>query len=168
VLVGALEVEVAREAEPALAHDGVPRRARLEPHVEDVVHLLELAGGQLRSEAGGRPGIRGGVPAREQRQRLLARTEAAVRNTEPSGRRNAGIGKPQARWREMHQSGRDSSIPSSRFCPHSGTKRIRSWADSSASSRSARPSRASGRSTAMNHCSVQRKITGVFERQSWG
>ena len=41
VLIGTLEVEVGGVAEFAFAEHGVPRRTRFEPHVEDVVALLE-------------------------------------------------------------------------------------------------------------------------------
>ena len=71
------------------------------------------------------------------------------------------IGTPQARWREMHQSGRVSIMPRRRFCPVFGTKRVASTA---ASALSRRPVR----SMLMNHCGVLRKISGAFERQEWG
>ena len=37
---------------------------------------------------------------------------------------NSAIGTPQARWREITQSGRDSIMPVMRFCPCSGTQRV--------------------------------------------
>ena len=98
----------------------------------------------------------------------MARTLAEVRKVEPSAVRNAGIGSPHERWREMHQSGRDSSMPRRRLRPHSGVKPTSSATASSARPRSVFPSRFIGRSTPTNHCSVARKMTGVFERQSCG
>ena len=75
---------------------------------------------------------------------------------------NTGIGTPQARWREMHQSGRAAIMESRRLRPASGTKCVRAIA-SRAFSRMALPS-----SIAMNHCGVARKITGFFDRQECG
>ena len=47
------------------------------------------------------------------------------------------MGTPQARWREITQSGLDSIMPRSRFCPEAGTNSVSSMA-SSAVSRSVR------------------------------
>ena len=73
----------------------------------------------------------------------------------------SGIGTPQVRWREMHQSGRDSIMPVMRCSPHAGVHSTplmsRSvWARSCA------------RSMLMNHCGVARKITGDVWRQQCG
>ena len=53
-------------------------------------------------------------------------------STEPSGfsLTNTAIGTPQARWREITQSGRDSIMPVMRFSPCSGTQRVTLMADS--------------------------------------
>ena len=64
---------------------------------------------------------------------------------------SAGIGTPQARWREMHQSGRVRNMPVMRSRPQSGIQRT-PLASATAASR--RPS------MLMNHCDVARKITG--------
>ncbi len=47
-------------------------------------------------------------------------------STEPSGfsLMNTAIGTPQARWREITQSGRDSIMPVMRFCAGGGTQRV--------------------------------------------
>ena len=74
----------------------------------------------------------------------------------------AGIGTPQARWREMHQSGRLAIMPSMRAWPHDGIQRTRPRISSSARARR------SCESMAMNHCAVARKITGLWQRQQCG
>ena len=50
---------------------------------------------------------------------------------------NTVMGTPQARWREITQSGLDSTMPRSRFCPEAGTNSVSSMA-CSATSRSVR------------------------------
>ena len=71
------------------------------------------------------------------------------------------IGTPQARWREMHQSGRLSTIEPMRFLPCDGNQRVASIAASAFS-------RKPFFSMPMNHCGVARKITGALERQECG
>ena len=90
-------------------------------------------------------------------------------STEPSGfsLMNTAIGTPQARWREITQSGRDSIMPVMRFCPASGTQRVTEIA-CSARARSVSPCFAMSLSIAMNHCGVLRKMIGFFERQECG
>ena len=73
----------------------------------------------------------------------------------------AGIGTPQARWREMHQSGRLAIIPSIRARPQLGIQRV------SAMAFRARARRFCA-SMAMNHWAVARKITGLWQRQQCG
>ena len=91
----------------------------------------------------------------------------------PFSRTNTVIGTPQARWREITQSGLLSIMPVMRFWPCAGTQRVTSIA-SSARWRSVSPgtvlpsASAIGLSIAMNHCGVLRKITGFFERQECG
>ena len=82
------------------------------------------------------------------------------------------IGTPQARWREITQSGRLSIMPVMRFSPCGGTQRVALIA-ASARWRSVSPwlgcsTAAIGLSIAMNHCGVLRKITGFFERHECG
>ena len=52
---------------------------------------------------------------------------------------NTVMGTPQARWREITQSGLDSIMPRSRFCPEAGTNSVSAMA-CSATSRSVKPS----------------------------
>ena len=92
----------------------------------------------------------------------------------PFSRTNTAIGTPQARWREITQSGRLSIMPLMRFWPDGGTHCVTEIA-CSARARSVSPDLAlaaiPGRmslSIAMNHCGVLRKITGFFERQECG
>ena len=72
-----------------------------------------------------------------------------------------GIGTPQARWREMHQSGRPSTMDSMRLRPADGTQRVASMAERAVSRRPVFDME-------MNHCAVLRKMRGAFERQEWG
>ncbi len=80
---------------------------------------------------------------------------------------NTAIGTPQARWREITQSGRDSIMPLMRFSPCGGTQRVTSMA-CMARARKVSPGRSISLSMAMNHCGVLRKMTGFFERQECG
>ena len=77
------------------------------------------------------------------------------------------IGTPQARWREITQSGRLSIMPVMRFSPAAGTQRV-FLISRSAMSRSVSSKPSMGLSIAMNHCGVLRKITGFFERHECG
>ena len=92
-------------------------------------------------------------------------------STEPSAfsLMNTVIGTPQARWREITQSGRLSIMPVMRFWPCSGTQRVTLIACSANRARSAcAPRFAMSLSIAMNHCGVLRKMIGFFERQECG
>src|SRR5580765_7683891 len=85
----------------------------------------------------------------------------------------AGIGTPQTRWREMHQSGRFATMLYMRSCPHDGIHRTLLSTASIAASRSVRaPSPElpvpEDLSSAMNHCDVARKMTGLWQRQQCG
>ena len=85
---------------------------------------------------------------------------------------NTAIGTPQARWREITQSGRPAIMPVMRFCPAGGTHCVTEIACSARARRVspgfALPRIAMSLSIAMNHCGVLRKITGFFERQECG
>ena len=75
------------------------------------------------------------------------------------------MGTPQMRWREMHQSGRVAIMLEMRSSPQAGshfTLRI----SSSARLRSVPPG--SSPSIEMNHCSVARKMMGLWQRQQCG
>ena len=71
------------------------------------------------------------------------------------------IGTPQARWREMHQSGRFSIMPWMRSLPQAGIQFTLSMLSSAFFRRSFV-------SMEMNHCSVARKMTGFLQRQQCG
>ena len=90
-------------------------------------------------------------------------------STEPSptSRTNTAIGTPQARWREITQSGRLSIMPVMRFSPCGGTHAVCSIAVS-ARCRRVSAGLSMPLSIAMNHCGVLRKITGFFERHECG
>ncbi len=84
---------------------------------------------------------------------------------------NTVIGTPQARWREMTQSGRPSIMPRMRFSPEAGTHSVSPMAFRARSRRPWLPllgTPFTGLSSAMNHCGVLRKITGFCERQECG
>ena len=85
---------------------------------------------------------------------------------------NTAIGTPQARWREITQSGRLAIMPVMRFSPCGGTQRVTVIASQRAVRAACRrccvPSSSICLSIAMNHCGVLRKITGFLERQECG
>src|SRR5579859_2963373 len=87
----------------------------------------------------------------------------------PSHRKTA-IGTPQTRCREMHQSGRVSIMFERRSSPQEGShftflisERVRVRSVSFLP-----PPPGMGVSIEMNHCSVARKITGLWQRQQCG
>ena len=96
-------------------------------------------------------------------------SESSRISTAPSGfsLMNTVIGTPQARWREITQSGRLSIMPLMRFSPAAGTQRVALMA-TSARWRSVSWCLSISLSIAMNHCGVLRKITGFLERQECG
>ena len=98
--------------------------------------------------------------ALDQRRRSAATRRHAVQET-------AGIGTPQARWREMHQSGRLASMLWMRSSPQAGIHSTPLDRLERASAACAAGRRRS-RSIAMNHCGVARKITGLWQRQQCG
>ncbi len=73
----------------------------------------------------------------------------------------AGIGTPQMRCREMHQSGRVSIICAMRCSPNAGIHEP-AWIAATAFAR--RPFA----SIEMNHWGVARKRTGLWQRQQCG
>jgi len=87
----------------------------------------------------------------------------------PSSLKKTGRGTPQVRWREIHQSGRASTVPWMRLRPHLGSHST--WSISS--SALARRLRFSAEalldsSMEMKNWSTARKMMGVLERQQWG
>jgi hypothetical protein len=104
-------------------------RARVEPDIKDVVDFLPV--GRIvvgRKKARGRADlIPGSAPSRSNASAMRALTCASLRtSTVPSGRSrmNTAIGTPQARWREITQSGRFAIMPVMRFSPCGGTQRV--------------------------------------------
>src|SRR3979409_1475244 len=79
--------------------------------------------------------------------------------------RNTAMGTPQTRCREIHQSGRVAIMFDMRSSPHAGSH-FTFLISSSVRLRSAPPG--IGASIEMNHCSVARKITGLWQRQQCG
>ena len=75
------------------------------------------------------------------------------------------MGTPQMRWRETHQSGRVAIIFEMRPSPHAGSH-LTLAISSSARERSVPPDM--GVSIEMNHCSVARKMIGLWQRQQCG
>ena len=74
---------------------------------------------------------------------------------------SAGMGTPQERCREMHQSGRVASMPRMRSSPHAGNHSTPATASSARS-------RSEPASIRMNHWAVARKMTGLWQRQQCG
>jgi hypothetical protein len=90
-------------------------------------------------------------------ERRLAEERIGIPRQAPS-HTTAGIGTPQVRWREMHQSGRVSIICAMRCSPNAGSQ-VPAWMAATALPRR------SPASIAMNHCGVARKSTGLWQRQ---
>src|ERR1700722_452898 len=80
--------------------------------------------------------------------------------------KNTAMGTPQTRWREMHQSGRVAIMFDNRSSPQAGSHFTFLMSSSVRERRVPPPS--IGVSMEMNHCSVARKITGLWQRQQWG
>ena len=100
---------------PACGEHAVVRDARVHPDVHDVRDLLVVAG--VRTEQLARD------PGRTRRRCHSCSTRSATPRpvggasgcSSPVSRcMNSGIGTPQVRWREMHQSGRPAIMPSMR------------------------------------------------------
>ena len=128
-----LDAGEAGEVLRVLQREGV-RRARIEPHVENVAHLLPL-----RRDRATRPSRkRSRAPSANQTSAPSSAKALAMRAissfdlanladgiTSPvSLLTNTVIGTPQARWREMTQSGRPSIMPRMRFSPEAGTHSV--------------------------------------------
>src|SRR5579864_3988905 len=79
--------------------------------------------------------------------------------------RNTAIGTPQTRWREMHQSGRVAIMLEMRSSPQAGSQRTFLISSSDRCRSVLSPTFAS---MEMNHCSVARKMTGLWQRQQCG
>jgi len=84
-----------------------------------------------------------------------------IRFLPQSAHLNEGMGTPQERWRERHQSGRVSTMPRNRISPQEGIHVVSSVAFRAVARRPRW-------STIKNHCSVALKIRGFLQRQQWG
>src|SRR5262249_9494121 len=82
-----------------------------------------------------------------------------------ASQKKTAMGTPQTRWREMHQSGRVAIMLAMRSSPQAGSH-FTFLISSSARWRKVLES--TGASMEINHCSVARKITGLWQRQQWG
>ena len=153
-------------------HEGVGR-AGIEPDVEDVVDLLPASLACSRAEealarAVGVPGV-GALLLEGVGDALVdALVVQDFDRPSPFSWTNTAIGTPQARWREITQSGRLSIMPVMRFSPGGGTHAVSSIAVERAMAQRVARLRRCSLSIAMNHCGVLRKITGFFERQECG
>ena len=124
----ALDAGELREMHRVFQHEGVGG-AGIEPDVENVVDLLPAFVGALRPEealarAGGEPGVGAfgleGLDDAHFDLGVLQDLDRAV----GFSLMNTAIGTPQARWREITQSGRLSIMPVMRFSPCGGTQRV--------------------------------------------
>ena len=69
------------------------------------------------------------------------------------------MGRPQRRWREMHQSARSRTMLVMRSPPQAGSQVTFSQAFTASSLKA---------STEQNHWGVARKMMGCLQRQQWG
>ena len=105
------------------------------------------------------------MPSRANRS-TTARLAGFEFNTSPQPvQKKTAMGTPQTRWREMHQSGRVAIMLEMRSSPQAGSH-LTFLISSSATLRSVPP--LSLPSMEMNHCSVARKMTGLWQRQQCG
>ena len=165
VLVGALQIERGRPAQLGRAARAPWRGSSRTSNQTSTMSMT------CSKSAGSRPGPRNcagsvvyqaSVP-RSSNAAAIRSTTSGSRSTSPVALcTNTAIGTPQARWREMHQSGRLSTMPRMRFRPGTAPS---GWPRS-------RPAPSSRRrpapSIGMNHCGVARKISGALERQECG
>ena len=183
MLVAALEVDVGRPAQlgperAAPPRGSSPSRTRRRGCRPRARTPCRRTTGRSARRAGT---LRAAARTRRRRRRCRTpprrgRPAPAVRSASPHAvQSTAGIGTPQARWREMHQSGRFATMLMMRSRPVGGTHRTWLSMASIAASRERRRRRGAGRrsppscpSIAMNHCDVARKMTGLWQRQQCG
>ena len=84
--------------------------------------------------------------------------------------RKTAMGTPHIFWREMHQSGRVRTMLVMRSCPQAGSHvTVLIWSMARWRKVVLVPSGAViSVSILMNHCSVARVMTGLWQRQQWG
>ena len=96
---------------------------------------------------------------------MRALTRSSIRISWPPFLTKTAIGTPQARWRDITQSGLARPCRGCGSRPAPAPSASRRWRASAVSRRRLLSRPAIGLSMAMNHCGVLRKITGFFERQ---
>ena len=90
----------------------------------------------------------------------MAAMVSSVQTGLPQSRQyTTGMGRPQRRWRLMHQSLRSRIMLFIRSMPQPGTQRTSSQAAQASSLKA---------STEQNHWGVARKMMGFLQRQQWG
>ena len=122
VLIGALQIQLHRGCDLGpLAPDALEGQARVRPHVHDVGDLVVVLGviaeqlARLEREPGiDAPRLRRAWPPPRSAPGCADAARPSALCT------NSGIGTPQVRWREMHQSGRVSIMPVMRCSPQAG------------------------------------------------
>src|ERR1700678_299247 len=110
------------------------------------------------------------APARANNSTTFLLTALSFNGLPQPSQRKTAMGTPHTRCREMHQSGRVEIMFESRSSPQAGShftclisSRVR---ERRTSSFDLPPG--IGVSIEMNHCSVARKITGLWQRQQCG
>ena len=110
------------------------------------------------------------TPSRSKSSTILRFNAGSMRGLSHPSHLNTAMGTPQMRCRLMHQSGRVAIILVIRSLPHAGSQttlsissivnclKVFSWSWTELI----------GVSSEMNHCSVARKITGLWQRQQCG
>src|SRR6185437_4334449 len=104
------------------------------------------------------------APSRANSSTTALFTSLDSRSFPQASQKNTAMGTPQTRWREMHQSGRVAIMLLMRSSPQAGIH-FTFLISSMARSRSLHPF--AGASIEINHCSVARKMTGLWQRQQW-
>src|SRR6185312_7571074 len=105
------------------------------------------------------------APSRANRSTTVLFTSLDSRSLSQASQKKTAIGTPHTLCREMHQSGRVAIMLLIRSSPHAGIH-LTFLISSSERCRSLQPS--DGASMEINHCSVARKITGLWQRQQCG
>ena len=140
------------------------RDAGIEPHIENVGDLFVVLGVGAEQLGGIERIPRIDAALLDALRDLLHQLDAArMRFTDGPCATKSAIGTPQVRWREMHQSGRPSTMPAIRSSPHAGNQ-CDVVVDRLRAPRARRPAW----SMLMNHCGVARNATGVLWRQQCG
>src|SRR5580693_2671627 len=105
------------------------------------------------------------APARANSFSTSRFTAGSISGLPQVAHKNTAIGTPQIRCREMHQSGRVAIMFEMRPSPQAGSHLTLLI---SSSARERKVPHAIGVSIEMNHCSVARKMIGLWQRQQCG